>query len=104
MASGAGDGAEEVGVGGEPAAAVEALRVRVDLEEPNALRPRRALIAVLEDINPMMAMAPRTLTITGLRCGEVSALKWGDIDEDEGVIWIRRKVAKGKLVPSTKTN
>lgn len=35
--------------------------------------------------------------------GEVSALKWEDLDVENRILVIRRKVQKGKLVPSTKT-
>lgn len=46
---------------------------------------------------------------TGMRCGEVAALQWQDIDRDAGMIHVRRTVtrsASGKLVvgTSTKTN
>lgn len=46
---------------------------------------------------------------TGMRCGEVAALQWQDIDRDAGMIHVRRTVtrtASGKLVvgASTKTN
>lgn len=88
-----------------PASRVEPLKERLNLEEPNALRPRelRALLQALAKVDLTLGAAAWTLAFTGLRWGEVSALKWSDVDEREGVIWIRRKVVKGKLVPSTKT-
>jgi integrase len=88
-----------------PASQVEPLKERLNLEEPNALRPRelRALLQALAGVDRTLAAAAWTLAFTGLRWGEVSALKWSDVDDREGVIWIRRKVVKGKLVPSTKT-
>ncbi len=41
--------------------------------------------------------------IAGLRWGELSALRWEDIDEQEGVIKVRRGNDKGREVSSTKT-
>ena len=35
------------------------------------------------------------LSFTGLRFGEISALKWRDVDEAEGKIWVRRAQWKG---------
>lgn len=49
------------------------------------------------------AHAPRwypfffVLAFTGLRFGEISALKWRDVDEDAGKIWIRRSQWQGKV-------
>lgn len=37
------------------------------------------------------------LAFTGMRFGEATALKWSDIDEAEGKIWIRRAQYKGHI-------
>lgn len=79
--------------------------MRRKLEEPNSLPPKqlRKLLEALRAIDPMLHVACWTLGLTGLRWGEVTALRWEDVDHEEGVIWIRRKLVKEKLVPSTKT-
>lgn len=43
-----------------------------------------------------------TAALTGARFGEVSALRWEDIDHERGVVHIRRAVKKGRD-PKTKT-
>jgi len=43
-----------------------------------------------------------TLTITGMRWGEATALRWDDVDETAGRIWVRRSQRHG-LISATKT-
>ena len=43
------------------------------------------------------------LLLTGMRAGEVYALKWDSIDLDTGIITIRRSISRGKLTETTKT-
>jgi integrase len=43
------------------------------------------------------------LAFTGLRFGEITALKWRDLDEDAGKLWVRRAQWKG-IVDTVKNN
>lgn len=88
-----------------PATAVRSLVESHDLEDTNSL-PADQLTAVLLELrkgDPALAMAAWTQAWTGMRWGEVSALKWSDLDEERRILLVRRKAQKGKLVPSTKT-
>lgn len=100
------DAGRELGLTRNVAREVRSLRVPPNLEEPNALRPAelRALLAVLRrDAHRLLYLAALTQAFTGLRWGEVSALRWEDLDREERVLLIRRKACRGELVPSTKT-
>ncbi|HJL18937.1 MAG TPA: site-specific integrase [Sandaracinaceae bacterium LLY-WYZ-13_1] len=88
-----------------PATAVKPLVEPHDLEDTNSLPPEQ-LAEVLIELrkgNPVLAMAAWTQAWTGMRWGELSALKWSDLDEERRILLVRRTVQKGKLVPSTKT-
>jgi integrase len=61
------------------------------------------LAKVLGAIEPEWRAAVLLLATTALRWGELSALKWEDVDEGEGVIRVRRVNWKGREVPGTKT-
>lgn len=88
-----------------PAEEVQPLRVVVNLEEPNALGPEAlgVLLEKLDEDDPIVAAAARTQAYTGLRWGEVSALRWVDLDEEERVLHVRRCISSGQIVPRTKT-
>jgi integrase len=36
---------------------------------------------------------------TGMRLGEVLALKWGNVDFEKGVIWVKRSYRRGRVTP-----
>jgi integrase len=44
---------------------------------------------------PFFLMAART----GMRLGELLAVRWGDIDLENGFIWVRRSYRRGRLTP-----
>ena len=95
------------GLAMNPALAVRSLRVPTNFEESNTptLRELRGVLVTLdEDPDYVAAMSLMLQAFTGLRWGETTALKWDDLDDERGVLWVRRKVQKGKLMPSTKTN
>ena len=73
-------------------------------EEPNLLTAEelgRVLVAFKED-EPKFYPLTATLAFTGERYGEATATKWGDIDEEAGVIRVRRAQWRG-IVGTTKT-
>jgi integrase len=41
---------------------------------------------------------------TGARLGECIALRWGDIDHEKGVIWIRRSYRRERITPPKSGN
>jgi integrase len=82
-------------------------RVRTLPEKPpvgNRLKPEdlQRVLAYLRENEPGWYPLFLTMALTGARFGEVSALEWSDIDEDAGVIWIRRSHWQGR-VGTTKT-
>jgi integrase len=92
------------GLPSNPAEAVRPLAEVQDLEEDNALTPvelARMLVQLRKE-DRIVAMAAWVQAFTGLRWGEVSALKWEDVD-DGGQLTVRRTAIKGSLVPTTKT-
>ncbi len=99
------DARRPVGLTFNPAEEVRFLKVQPNLEESNSLPPRELarLLEALRAGDPMLAAAAWTQGLTGLRWGEVSALMFADLVEEERVLWVRRKVVKGELVPSTKS-
>jgi integrase len=36
---------------------------------------------------------------TGMRLGEVLALRWGDVDQKKGVNWVKRSYRRGRITP-----
>jgi len=82
-------------------------RVRTLPENPpvgNRLKPEdlQRVLAYLREHEPDWYPLFLTMALTGARFGEVSALRWDDIDEDANVIWIRRSQWQGR-VGTTKT-
>jgi integrase len=76
-------------------------RVRTLPEQPpvgNRLKPEdlRRVLAYLREHEPEWYPLFLTIALTGARFGEVSALRWSDIDEDAEVIWI----SEGPVFPS----
>ena len=73
--------------------------VRVTDEQPNSLTSdelRRFLDAAGEHSVDIYAMVVIGF-FTGMRFGELSALTWNDIAEDEGLIHVRRSQWRGKV-------
>jgi len=73
-------------------------------EEPNLLTAEELgrLMKAFRDYEPQHYPLAMTLAMTGVRSGEGTAFRWGDIDEEAGVIHIRRAQWSG-VVDSTKT-
>ena len=61
------------------------------------------VLAHVEKASPAWYPAVLLDVLTGLRWGELSALRWEDIDEDQGVIRVSRGNYKGEAIDSTKT-
>jgi len=78
-----------------PAQYVE--RPQVEIEEMQTLTPpeiRRLLEAAEEPVRTMLLCA----VLTGMRRGELLALKWDDIDFEGNRIQVRRSLGRGKFV------
>ena len=63
---------------------------------PNAMEPTdiHVLLCELDKMLPArMATAASIALLTGLRCGEVCALKWTDWDEGDGVLSVTKSIA-----------
>jgi integrase len=77
---------------------------RYTSDEPNALTPAE-LAAVWEDFRqhePRWFARVAVSAFTGFRPGEVSALQWGDLDLDTGMVRVRRRVYRGVVeLPKT---
>jgi integrase len=73
-------------------------------EEPNLLTAEElgCLMKVFRDHEPQHYALTMTLALTGVRSGEGTAFRWGDIDEEAGVIHVKRAQWSG-VVDSTKT-
>lgn len=73
-------------------------------DDPNSLTEDelQVLLAAFKEHAPQDYPLVLTLALTGLRWGEATALKWGDLDREKGVIRVRRAHWHGH-VKSTKT-
>jgi len=99
------DAVEEFDLPKNPARRVRRLPVRrATDEEPNLLTgPELGRVLTWIGTNEPDAQAlAETLALTGLRFGEATALKWGDLDMDGGIIRVRRAQWHG-IVSTTKT-
>src|SRR5262245_10871915 len=63
----------------------------------------RKLLDTMQVEEPYWYAMTMTLAYTGLRWSEATALKWSDIDEGQGVIWIQRGNWRG-FEDTTKTD
>jgi integrase len=72
--------------------------------EPNLLSAGELgrVLAAFKEHEPKHHPLAITLALTGLRYGEATALKWGDLDEEAGVIRVKRAQWHG-IVGTTKT-
>lgn len=79
---------------------------RVDKQEPHALDAEQAM-KLLEEIKDRQCYIPVMIALaTGMRRGEVVALRWSDVDLDTGIIRVCRAAVqvKGKVIfKETKT-
>ena len=90
----------------------------MDLVKPPKKRPvkgknalgaqgRARMLEALRSEEPCrVSAAALTALYTGLRVGEVCGLKWGDVDWEAGVLWVRRSVGRdggAVYVKETKT-
>jgi integrase len=68
-------------------------------EEPNALDPAQleSFLVAMHALYPQHFALTTLLAWTGLRFCHASALRWEDVDEERGVIWIRRKQVRGRV-------
>ena len=100
-----GDAVVEFDLPRNPSQRVKSLPVRIwDDENPNILTALELgrLLEAVKQVAPQHYPLVATLAFTGLRFGEASALQWGDIDEEAGLIRIRRAQWRGR-VSTTKT-
>jgi integrase len=83
------------------------------VETPAATRRRdnfltadelRTVLAQVERLAPGWYAAVLLDAVTGLRWGELSALRWSDIDEAAGVVRVERGNFRGRVMESTKTD
>lgn len=56
-----------------------------------------ALLKAIKELRPDWYPFFYVLAFTGMRFGEVSALKWADIDRANGKLWVRRAQWKGQF-------
>jgi integrase len=83
---------------------VRPLKEEVDLEETNSLTAELGrLLRVLSRQDDTIHAVATTQAFTGLRWGEVTALKWEDYDEANRILRIRRAVSERELRSVTKT-
>jgi len=75
-----------------PAAFVK--RPRVEIEEMDFLRPEEICL-FLEHVDSRYQAFFMTAVLTGMRRGELLALKWGDIDWNSSQISVRRSLYRG---------
>jgi len=82
-----------------------ALEERVEVRAPS-LDEVRALIAMADELDPSFAAVLRLVAATGMRRGEVCALRWTDIDLSAGTVRIGQSVVAAKggaILKSPKT-
>lgn len=76
-------------------------RAKEEAKEMSFLTPAEArrLINAESEIRPLVA----TAILSGIRQGEQLALRWGDVDLDNGILYIRRSYRRGRTTePKTK--
>ena len=82
-----------------------ALEERDEVRAPS-LDEVRTLIATADDLDPSFATVLRLVAATGMRRGEVCALRWSDIDLSAGTVRISQSVVAAKggaILKSPKT-
>jgi integrase len=76
-----------------PALGVKRPRVQGGLEEMRVLT-REQLERLVEHARPEAQLGIRTAAFTGLRRGELFALRWSDVDGPRRRLWVRRSVTR----------
>lgn len=74
---------------------------------PPKIAELRRLLAAADDTSPALGMFLRLAASTGMRRGELCGLRWSDLDEVTGVLWVRRAVVPvpgGVVEKTTKTH
>ncbi len=99
-----GDAAADLGIN-NPTARLRALPTRMVEDMREALDPDELarLLAAVKEMAPAQFALLLTLALTGMRWGEASALKWGDIHEKDCVISMIRG-HRHRYVSSPKNN
>ena len=82
----------------------------LEREEKPTLESRQTRILEEDEIRTVLDTAPpkyapviRTAVFTGLRLGELLALRWSDVDLAAGVIRVRRQMTKQEAIAEPKT-
>ncbi len=79
-------------------------RPRLEQEEMDFLEPSEIRL-FLENVNTRYYTLFLTAVLTGMRRGELLALKWGDIDWNSNQISVRRSIFRGEFVnPKSKNS
>jgi len=79
-------------------------RLRVEQEEMDFLNPEEIRL-FLENVNPNHYTFFLTAVMTGMRQGELLALRWSDVDWNSNQISVRRSIYRGEFVkPKTKNS
>ena len=78
-------------------------RPRVEQEEMDFLLPEE-IRQFLDHVDPHHYTLFLTAVMTGMRRGELLALKWGDIDWNSGQISVRRSIHRGEFVKPKSRN
>ena len=70
--------------------------------DPFTVAELRTILATAQEHDPTVATFFRVWAQTGMRAGEVSSLRWGDLDLARGVAVVQRTYSRGRIGP-TKT-
>lgn len=65
-------------------------------------RELQVILAAAQHQDPVFAALVRLWAQTGMRAGEIAALRWGDLDLERGVVVVERSLSRGRIGP-TKT-
>ncbi len=77
--------------------------IREDDEIKVEVLTHQEVNAVLDALPPLWYPFFLTAACTGMRLGELLGLQWGDLDEDNGRLWVRRSYYRGHFyLPKTK--
>lgn len=94
------DAVVDLGLDRDPTLRVESRRVpggRVTKRKGLDAAELRDLLAAIQQCSPRWYPLVLTLAFTGLRFGEATALRWEDVDLDEGIVRVVRAQWKGHV-------